>query len=93
MAATTAPPPTLTVPDGFSLHSENSAHILLPNDNGAFLNPIQEFNRDISIACITAWGDLNDDVRRKKWEDQLANPTKKRAKSARYALLIVWRRR
>ncbi|KAI0703622.1 N2,N2-dimethylguanosine tRNA methyltransferase [Cytidiella melzeri] len=56
----------VTVPDGFTLHSENTAHILLPNDNGAFLNPVQEFNRDLSVACITTWGDLMNQAKQKK---------------------------
>jgi tRNA (guanine26-N2/guanine27-N2)-dimethyltransferase len=47
---------TITVPDGFTLHTENTSHILL-SSNEAFLNPVQEFNRDISVACIRVWSD------------------------------------
>ncbi|KAF9514517.1 hypothetical protein BS47DRAFT_1376523 [Hydnum rufescens UP504] len=49
----------IVVPEGFTLHKENSAYILLPSDNGAFLNTVQEFNRDLSIACIRAWSERN----------------------------------
>ncbi|KAF9075258.1 N2,N2-dimethylguanosine tRNA methyltransferase [Rhodocollybia butyracea] len=46
----------ITVPQGFKLHTENNAHILL-SENEAFLNPIQEFNRDLSVACIRTWSE------------------------------------
>lgn len=49
------PPPGMKVPEGFKLHRENSAYLLLPSENGAFLNTIQEFNRDLSVACIRTW--------------------------------------
>lgn len=62
------PAEQFVVPEGYTLHSENSAHILLPADNGAFLNPVQEFNRDLSVACIRTWGDLMNEQRRAKWE-------------------------
>ena len=61
-------PAPFTVPEGFTVHSENSARILLPKDNGAFLNPVQEFNRDLSVACIRTWGDQMNEAKRKKWE-------------------------
>ena len=59
--------PQVTIPEGYTLHTENTAHILLPNDNGAFLNPVQEFNRDLSVACITTWGQQTNELKRKKW--------------------------
>ena len=31
---------TIDVPEGFTLHSENSAHILLPDNNEAFLEAV-----------------------------------------------------
>jgi len=51
------PVPLTTVPDGFTLHSEGSAQILLPSTVDAFLNPVQQFNRDISVAVISTFGD------------------------------------
>ncbi|KAJ7097891.1 tRNA methyltransferase [Mycena belliarum] len=46
----------VAVPEGFTLHTENTSHILL-SANEAFLNPIQEFNRDTSVACIRIWSE------------------------------------
>lgn len=56
----------LSVPDGFTLHTENNTHILLTS-NEAFLNPIQEFNRDLSVACIRVWSELLDKEKETKW--------------------------
>ncbi|KIK57785.1 hypothetical protein GYMLUDRAFT_45975 [Collybiopsis luxurians FD-317 M1] len=50
------PAPPIPVPDGFRLHTENNAHILI-SENEAFLNPVQEFNRDLSVACIRTWSE------------------------------------
>lgn len=57
---------SITVPDGFTLHSENNAHILLAS-NEAFLNPIQEFNRDLSVACIRVWSEEMDKTKEARW--------------------------
>ncbi|KAI0093858.1 tRNA methyltransferase [Irpex rosettiformis] len=83
--------PQITVPEGYTLHSENTAHILLPNDNGAFLNPVQEFNRDLSVACITTWGQQRNEVRKKKqisaqeWRLKRGDKGRKTKKKARTA--------
>jgi tRNA (guanine26-N2/guanine27-N2)-dimethyltransferase len=61
----------LTIPEGYRLHSENSAHILLPANADAFLNPVQEFNRDLSVACIRAWGDEMNREKEAKWRANL----------------------
>lgn len=77
----------ITVPDGYKLHTENTSHILLPATNEAFLNPIQEFNRDLSVACIRTWSQQLDKAKEAKWEKRrekrLKEPgsDKKRAKS------------
>lgn len=60
--------PDIVVPEGFRLHTENTSHILLPNNNEAFLNPVQEFNRDLSTACIHTWGNLTNEEKKRKWE-------------------------
>jgi tRNA (guanine26-N2/guanine27-N2)-dimethyltransferase len=57
----------IQVPEGFKLHTENSAHLLLPDSNDAFLNPVQEFNRDLSVACIRVWAAERDEQRKEKW--------------------------
>ena len=45
------------MPKGFKLYTENSAKLLLPDTADAFLNPVQEFNRDLSVAVITAFSE------------------------------------
>lgn len=60
--------PSIEVPPGFTLHSENTTHILLPSDNGAFLNPVQEFNRDLSVACIRVWSEEWNRIKEAKWK-------------------------
>lgn len=67
MASTS--PATKEVPQGFVLHSENSSHILL-DTNAAFLNPVQEFNRDLSVACIRAFGDETNRAKEAKWKQK-----------------------
>ena len=61
----------INVPAGFKLHTENQAHILLPDDNEAFLNPVQEFNRDLSVACITVWGEELNREKKRRWRERL----------------------
>ncbi|KAF8744516.1 tRNA methyltransferase, partial [Rhizoctonia solani] len=75
---------TMNIPDGFTIHSENTAKILLPSEATAFLNPIQEFNRDLSVACITAWSRRWDQAKRARWEQAGAKRerSKKRKKNA-----------
>lgn len=60
-------PPTINVPEGFRLHTENTSHILLPNTKEAFLNPVQEFNRDLSVASIRVWSEEMNRLKEQKW--------------------------
>jgi len=69
--------PSIEVPPGFTLHSENTTHILLPSDNGAFLNPVQEFNRDLSVACIQVWSEEWNRVKEARWRAAQEKKTKK----------------
>ncbi|CAE6539109.1 unnamed protein product [Rhizoctonia solani] len=62
------PTTTMTIPDGFTVHTENTAKILLPSEATTFLNPIQEFNRDLSVACITTWAKRWEEFKRARWE-------------------------
>ena len=55
------------IPDTHREHSEATTTILVPKDAGAFLNPVQEFNRDLSIAVIRAWNELRKDELEEKW--------------------------
>jgi tRNA (guanine26-N2/guanine27-N2)-dimethyltransferase len=58
---------SIIVPDGFTLHTENTSHILLPSNNEAFLNPVQEFNRDLSVAAIRVWSEGLNKTKEERW--------------------------
>ncbi|KAJ3134464.1 tRNA methyltransferase 1 [Geranomyces variabilis] len=46
-------------PDGAGVYiTEGKARIKFPTENEVFYNPVQEFNRDMSIAAITAWSKM-----------------------------------
>ncbi|KAF5358340.1 hypothetical protein D9756_001542 [Leucocoprinus leucothites] len=57
---------SVEVPDGFRLHTENTSQILL-SANDAFLNPVQEFNRDMSVACIRTWSEDRNREKEEAW--------------------------
>ncbi|EPT06176.1 hypothetical protein FOMPIDRAFT_133734 [Fomitopsis schrenkii] len=65
--ATQSEPVQITIPEGYTLHTENTTRILLPPENQAFLNPVQEFNRDLSVACIRTWTELVNEEKEAKW--------------------------
>lgn len=75
--ATESAEPAITVPEGYTLHSENTSHILLPPGNQAFLNPVQEFNRDLSVACIRTWSEVLNEEKEKKWRQNQERRAKK----------------
>jgi tRNA (guanine26-N2/guanine27-N2)-dimethyltransferase len=69
------------VPDGFTALHESTTEILIPStslpsnpaDNPTqtkqvFLNPVQEYNRDLSIVAIRCWSELRAEEQRRKWE-------------------------
>jgi tRNA (guanine26-N2/guanine27-N2)-dimethyltransferase len=56
----------IEIPSGFRLYTENTSHILLSEDE-AFLNPVQEFNRDLSVACIRIWSEDLNMMKEEKW--------------------------
>jgi len=56
----------IEIPSGFRLYTENTSHILLSSDE-AFLNPVQEFNRDLSVACIRIWSEDLNRIKEEKW--------------------------
>jgi tRNA G26 N,N-dimethylase Trm1 len=76
---------SITVPDGFTLHAENTSHIILPNNNGAFLNPVQEFNRDLSVACIRVWSEELNRTKEAKWKQNQEKRLKKSEKRLKCA--------
>ena len=91
--ASPQPQPTIEVPPGFTLHSENTTHILLPSDNGAFLNPVQEFNRDLSVACIRVWSEEWNRAKETRWraaQEKKAKKPEKRLKGIRTPSLMAY---
>ena len=79
------PEEPILVPEGFSLYTENNAHILISSKDEAFLNPVQEFNRDMSVACIRVW---SEEMNREK-EDKFRKAEERRAKRLEQA---TWER-
>ncbi|KAI0709326.1 N2,N2-dimethylguanosine tRNA methyltransferase [Earliella scabrosa] len=77
-----AGPGAFIVPEGFTLHKENTSAILLPASNDAFLNPVQEFNRDLSVACIRTWGDVVNAEKERKWRASQERRAKRAAEGA-----------
>jgi N2,N2-dimethylguanosine tRNA methyltransferase len=89
---------TITIPDGFTLHTENTSRILLPSSNEAFLNPVQEFNRDLSVACIRVWSEELNSFKETRWKNAQERsrnrkvddgPDAKRSKSELRLLLVL----
>ncbi|KAL0581707.1 RNA methyltransferase tRNA(m5U54)methyltransferase [Marasmius crinis-equi] len=76
---------SISVPEGFKLYTENTSHILL-SSNEAFLNPVQEFNRDLSVACINVWSEEINRSKQEKWnqaQEKKAGKAKKDEERAR----------
>jgi tRNA (guanine26-N2/guanine27-N2)-dimethyltransferase len=73
-------PISITVPEGFTLHTENTSHILLPSNNEAFLNPVQEFNRDLSVAAIRIWTEELNKKKEERWRQTRERRQKKAGK-------------
>ncbi|KAJ2931359.1 hypothetical protein H1R20_g5737, partial [Candolleomyces eurysporus] len=68
------------VPEGYVLHTENTSHILL-DANAAFLNPVQEFNRDLSVASIRVWSEELNREKEARWRQKLERRQKSKEKS------------
>ncbi|OAX44694.1 N2,N2-dimethylguanosine tRNA methyltransferase [Rhizopogon vinicolor AM-OR11-026] len=71
--------PSITVPEGFTLHTENTSHILISSKGEAFLNPVQEFNRDLSVACIRVWSEELNREKETKWKQTQERRAKREA--------------
>jgi hypothetical protein len=85
----------IKVPPGYKLHTENSAHILLPDTDDAFLNPVQEFNRDLSVASIRVWAEQRNAIKKEKWLErqkgkQDSKSSSKRRKCSWVPLDVTW---
>ncbi|WVQ77202.1 N2,N2-dimethylguanosine tRNA methyltransferase [Cryptococcus sp. DSM 104548] len=72
-------------PPNHSQHTESTTTIFLPNE-GAFLNPVQHYNRDMSVAVIRTWNELRKEEAEAKWAARLEKrggkpkPKKKKGK-------------
>ncbi|AET39359.1 tRNA (guanine26-N2)-dimethyltransferase Ecym_4296 [Eremothecium cymbalariae DBVPG len=55
--ANTPSKPAINLSD-FNVVTEGKAQILFPEKETVFYNPVQQFNRDLSITCIKAWDNL-----------------------------------
>ena len=55
------------IPDTHRPHTESTTTILVHKDNTAFLNPVQQYNRDLSIACIRGWNELRKEEAEERW--------------------------
>ena len=78
----TPSPSSITVPENFTLHTENTSHILLPSNNEAFLNPVQEFNRDLSVAAIRVWSEGLNKKKEERWRQARERRRKKSRETA-----------
>lgn len=71
------------VPAGFVLHTESTTSILFASVEDptgkpqVFLNPVQQYNRDLSIVAIRTWSEQRQKERAAAWE---ASIRKRRAK-------------
>ncbi|KAL0083090.1 N2,N2-dimethylguanosine tRNA methyltransferase [Phycomyces blakesleeanus] len=52
--------------------TEGKATILFPKSNEVFYNPVQEFNRDMSIAAIRTWSEIFMEEKKQRIEKKLA---------------------
>lgn len=68
------------IPDTHRPHTEAKTTILVPKDNIAFLNPVQEYNRDLSVAVIRAWNEMRKEEAEGKWRRKRENWAKGKGK-------------
>lgn len=64
---TTMTPSMREPPEGYRVHRESTTEILVPSNtpkegqsarSQVFINPIQEFNRDLSVLALQTWSDI-----------------------------------
>lgn len=56
----------------FNTVTEGKATILFPKNNEVFYNPVQQFNRDMSIAAIRTWSEIYNNEKAARIEKKLA---------------------
>ena len=59
----------ITNTEEFNIVKEGKAQILFPKQETVFYNPIQQFNRDLSVICIKAWDNLYGRTRKEHKRD------------------------
>jgi tRNA (guanine26-N2/guanine27-N2)-dimethyltransferase len=62
--------------------TEGKATILFPKSNEVFYNPVQEFNRDMSIAAIRTWSEMFMQEKQARIDKKLANTKTEEARAA-----------
>lgn len=79
------------VPNGFKVHTESSTSILFASKSTSavapvFLNPVQEYNRDLSILAIRTWSEQRQQEKELAWQTSVKKRwAKRKAKSAAVA--------
>ncbi|KAJ1927827.1 RNA methyltransferase tRNA(m5U54)methyltransferase [Tieghemiomyces parasiticus] len=66
----------------YKLITEGQATILFPNTNEVFYNPVQQFNRDMSIAAIRTWSEIYFEEQQARADKKAALREARQAKSA-----------
>lgn len=82
--------------EDFNVVKEGKAEILFPKKDTVFYNPIQQFNRDLSVCCIKAWDQLYREKKQNKHRKRATEndePLEKRRKvvddnSTRYMRIL-----
>lgn len=69
------------IPSNHREHTESRTTILLPTDRSAFLNPPQQFNRDLSVAVIRAWNERRVEAAKAHFEQRQTKRRKPKPKS------------
>lgn len=72
------------VPAGYKVHREASAEVLLAEGRDVFINPIQEFNRDLSTLTIRTWSELVNEEKQAKWERKKQNAALTKGKKRKH---------
>jgi hypothetical protein len=71
------------IPPNHKEHTEAKTTILVPTDHTAFLNPTQQFNRDLSVAVIRAWNERRKERLEAKYESKKSKKGKKKGKQVK----------
>lgn len=65
--------------------TEGQATILFPKKNEVFYNPVQQFNRDMSIAAIRTWSEMFNQEKTERMEKKLS-----KAKGIYFFIYIIF---